>query len=130
MSVAEESIGKLARDNARAVQEFGWERVVAKARGKSNITPGIRQLPHKASRLLQHLRLRGAGVLTTTVPWELHQRDAAVARGSHKSAQHDREFVLEEMLDFCKQGYWIVLPYSLVRLWKPLRLAPLGAVPQ
>ena len=34
------------------------------------------------------------------------------------------------MLDFCRQGYWIVLPYDMVRHWPALRVSPLGAVPQ
>ncbi|KAI2491968.1 hypothetical protein MHU86_22588 [Fragilaria crotonensis] len=42
----------------------------------------------------------------------------------------DRAFVFDEMTDFCKQGYWIVLPYSEVREWRMLRISPIGAVPQ
>jgi hypothetical protein len=33
-------------------------------------------------------------------------------------------------MDFCRQGYWIVLPYDLVKHWPALRVSPLGAVPQ
>ena len=51
-------------------------------------------------------------------------------RGPHKSAKEERAFVCEEILDFCSQGYWAVLPYSEVRLWKDLRISPLGVVPQ
>lgn len=103
---------------------------MSKARGESNVSRGVRHLPHKAARLLEHLRRRGAGVLTSTAPWTLHRLDAAVTRGSHKSAHQDREFVLEEMMDFCRQGYWMVVPYAAVRHWTNLRLSPIGAVPQ
>ena len=67
---------------------------------------------------------------TTTPPWSTERCDAAVERGSHKSAHTDRAFVFDEMLDFCQQGYWVVLPYSAVRHWDLLRVSPLGAVPQ
>jgi hypothetical protein len=87
-------------------------------------------VPHKASRLLQHLRRKGASVWTTTLPWSAERCDEAVRRGSHKSAHEDREFVFQEMADFCAQGYWAVLPYTVVRHWSNLRVSPLGAVPQ
>ena len=53
-----------------------------------------------------------------------------MSRSPHKSAQEERAFVCEEILDFCAQGYWAVLPYSAVRRWKNLRISPLGVVPQ
>ena len=65
-----------------------------------------------------------------TPPWAEERRDEAVRRGSHKSAHIDRQFVFEEMMDFCRQGYWIVLPYDMVKHWTALRVSPLGAVPQ
>ena len=40
-----------------------------------------------------------------TPPWAEERRDEAVRRGSHKSAHIDRQFVFEEMMDFCRQGY-------------------------
>lgn len=36
----------------------------------------------------------------------------------------------EEMLDFCAQGYWIVLPFDDVQAFPQLRISPLGVVPQ
>ena len=107
----------------------GWQAVVDDARGKSNLAAGVEQVPHKASRLLAHVRKRGASVVTATSPWSLNRRDAAVRRGAHQSAHLDRAFVFEEMLDFCVQGYWLVLPYETVREWRGLRVSPIGAVP-
>lgn len=51
-------------------------------------------------------------------------------RGPHKSSEGERRFVCEEMLDFCMQGYWIVVPYATARTLPHLRLSPLGVVPQ
>ena len=62
-------------------------------------------------------------------PWSLDRRDAAVRRGAHQSAHLERAFVFEEMLDFCEQGNWLVLPYETVREWRGLRVSPIGAVP-
>ncbi|KAI2499709.1 hypothetical protein MHU86_14790 [Fragilaria crotonensis] len=51
-------------------------------------------------------------------------------RGPHKSSHEHRDFVFTEILDFCTQGYWAVLPYDEVKDWRNLRLSPLGVVPQ
>ena len=94
------------------------------------MAPDVANLPHKAARLLEHLRKRGAAVLTKTAPWSPEQCDEAMRRGPHKSAYDETEFVCTEILDFCRQGYWAVLPYHLVRHWMGLRISPLGVVPQ
>ena len=41
-----------------------------------------------------------------------------------------RAFACAEILDFCQQGYWAVLPYALVRQWVNLRVSPQDVVPQ
>ena len=70
-------------------------------------------------------------MLTSIQPWGATACDAAISRGPHKSAYDDAEFVFEEVLDFCRQGYWAVLPaYDSVRQWINLRISPLGVVPQ
>jgi hypothetical protein len=66
----------------------------------------------------------------TTKPWTRARCSAAVNRGSHQSAHHEREFVAEEILDFCTQGYWLVLPYDVAVDIPGLRISPLGVVPQ
>ena len=105
----------------------GWVRLVAEQRGTSNITATVRELRHKAARLLDHLRQR---VLLSTKPWSRERQQQAVIRGPHPSSQSEREFVHQEIYDFCRQGYWIVLPYSVVSEWPHLRISPLGVVPQ
>ena len=128
--MAEETLGKFARDASAELSANSWELLVRRARGASNLSDAVRNLPHRASRLLDHLKSRGASVLMATPPWPQHQRDTAVARGPHKSAYDDREFVFAEILDFRAQGYWTVLPYEQVRDWADLRRSPLGVVPQ
>ena len=130
VSEVEETLGKLARAVSLRVRSEGWHKVVTSLRGPSNITPEVGAIPHKAARLLSHMRKRGASVMMATAPWGPERCDAAVARGPHKSARDERTFVLEEILDFCQQGYWIVLPYSEVRNLPGLRISPIGVVPQ
>ncbi len=99
-------------------------------RGASNVTQTVHRLDHKAARLLDHLRRRGAGVTLTTAPWSAEQQCTAIARGSHQSSYGEREFVHQEIYDFCQQGYWLVLPFEVVKGWPSLRISPLGVVPQ
>jgi hypothetical protein len=108
----------------------GWRALVTAHQGQSHLSTNVRRLPHKAARLLEHLRIRGASVPTATPPWGAWQCAEAMRRGSHKSSEDAREFVATEMLEFCEQGYWVVLPYSLARQLANLRLSPLGVVPQ
>ena len=86
---------------------------------------GVGKILHKAARLLDYLRRNGAGVVMQTPPW------TAALRGSHKSARDHAEFMCEELLEFCAQGYWLVLPLlEVLQHWQKLRLPPLGVVPQ
>jgi hypothetical protein len=54
----------------------------------------------------------------------------AAERGSHRSAKDEVEFVCLEMLEFCDQGFWTVLPLQAALQLAHLRLSPLGVVPQ
>lgn len=107
-----------------------WRQLVTKARGYSNISPSAKQVPHKAARLLGHLGSRGASVTMHTPPWSSERKAQAFNRGSHKSSHGEREFVSEKMMNFCRQGYWLVLPQDVVSDWPNLRILPLGVVPQ
>ena len=130
MTPAEATLGKWARNAAFRLKTLGWEGLVTEVRGKSNMTETVGTIPHKAARALDHLRRRGASVPTSTPPWTQAQFDQAAARGSHQSAAAHVDFVCEELLEFCQQGYWLVLPLVVVRAWHNLRLSPLGVVPQ
>ena len=77
---------------------------VEQARGRSNLSDNVRALTHKAARLLEHLRKRGATVVTSPPPRGTHRCDDAMLRGPHKSSHEDREFVaITEILEFCSQ---------------------------
>lgn len=100
-------------------------------RGKPDLAlTADEELPHKASRLLKHLRRRGASIPVSTAPWDKERLHRAAIRGSHKLAKEDVAFVCGEMLDFCEQGFWTVLPLQVALLLPHIRLSPLGVVPQ
>jgi hypothetical protein len=130
VSAAESTLGKWAMAAAVRVTTMGWENMVGELRGASHLTESVGDIPHKAGRLLNLLRKNGVGVLLSTRPWTPDQIDQAAQRGAHKSASEYTDFVCEELLDFCEQGYWVVLPLATVRSWSGLRLSPLGVVPQ
>ncbi|KAI2507850.1 hypothetical protein MHU86_6630 [Fragilaria crotonensis] len=120
----------LAHAAAKLDNSVNWEWFVATERGQADITPTVGTLPHKAARLLEHLRKRGAGVPLHTGPWSEEQLQRAAARGSHQSAKGEVEFVCTEMVEFCDQGFWVVLPLEVALTLPNLRLSPLGVVPQ
>jgi hypothetical protein len=112
ISDVETQLGKLANGYARRLQELGWTDFVASARGRSNINEAVAILPHRAAQLLSHLSKRGASVPTLIAPWSKRRKDDAIQRGPHQLSQGERKFVAKELLNFCEQGYWIVLPYN------------------
>lgn len=130
ISEAELTLGKLASHYALMLRDKGWRAFVSDVRGPPNISTTVQHLPHKAARLLRHLGTRGASVTVHTPPWPSERKHQALNRGPHKSSHGEREFVNAEMLDFCRQGYWVVLPQDVVMDWPSLRVSPLGVVPQ
>jgi hypothetical protein len=126
----QDELGKLVDSHVEMLSSLSWTSFVTRARGKSCIAPLVATLPHPAANLLDELRKVGAPVLSTTPEWSAERRQAAIDRGSHKSATEYHEFVNEEMTDMINKRYWVVLPYALVKNLPNLRLSPLGVVPQ
>ena len=112
-------------ENARS-----WSQFVQTVRGCSHIRSTVGTLPHPAAALLKRLQTVGVPIVTTGTPWTAQQLDEKVARGPHKSANEHCEFVREEMAEFCEKGFWVVLPYDMVKQLPGLKLSPLGVVPQ
>ena len=67
-----------------------------------------------------------------TSPWSNTKLNKHIKRGSHKSCQEHLQFLREELLDFTKKGFWLVLPYRVVRQLQKLghllglRVSPMG----
>lgn len=130
-SLSESTLGKSAAAfDIQLARSASWEAFGSSLRPLSDISPTVRHLPHKASRLLDHLRHRGAPVPLTTPPWTSERLRRAVRRSPHKSARDHAAFVFQEIQDFCTQGFWTVLPLSTALTLPNVRVSPLGVVPQ
>ena len=129
-TAAERTLGKWANEAAARLQQVGWQQFIRQERGDPHLAPTVGILNHKAGRLLQHLRRRGASVPLHTAPWSHDRLLAAARRGSHQSAVEHTDFVCEEIVEFARQGFWTVLPTEVALTLPHLRLSPLGVVPQ
>jgi hypothetical protein len=108
----------------------GWTKFINGCRLPSDFATNVKQLPHHAARLLDHLRRHGASVPFITVPWTQAKLEEAKSHDSHKSSKDHLDFLLEEILSMMQKGQWILLPYELIKDLPNLRLSPLGMVPQ
>jgi len=98
---------------------------------QKSINPAISLIPHPAAPFLAPLARHGVPAPSAAPPWPTAYQDAAVARGPHPSASHQHtSFLLEDMFDYVRMGYWLVLPYSAIRGHPQLKIAPSGIVPQ
>ena len=62
-------LGKLAHAFALVARRKGWRHLITETRGVSNLSEATSSLDHQASRLLQHLRKRGATEPLSTPPY-------------------------------------------------------------
>jgi hypothetical protein len=126
-----DQLGKLVTDAVHTLRNSSsWEEFVHAYRGPSLLSEAVAHLPHPAATLLNDIRENGVPVNVAGEEWTKSKLEAAAARGPHKSAQEHAAFVREEMADFCRQGFWVVLPLDEVIDLELLRLSPLGVVPQ
>jgi hypothetical protein len=108
-----------------------WSEFVKQCRdSRGDLHPDVRDLPHRASHVLIQLRRQGATVGMKTPPWNHQQKQDAIKRGSHQSADQHKGFLCEEFINLIRKGQWVLLPDDLVLHEPNLRLSPLGVVPQ
>ena len=107
-----------------------WTSLFHKVKGRSNFSPNLVHLQHDASPLLLRYATQGVPVVLDSKPWDLSRKDAAMLRGNHPSTAAFADFITEEMTEMRSKGIFIVLPYETVRSLEPLRISPLGCVPQ
>ena len=111
------------------MNKLGWKKFVLSRRRRGDFAD-LSNLPHPAKRLLQHYKSHGAPVKFTTKPWTKHQLKTAIERGPHQSCHEYIDFLEEEFIDMINKQQWVVLPYSIAKQLKDLRLSPPGVVPQ
>jgi len=126
-------LGKLADHNARVLKRLGWRTFFQQYfhHKHSSLSPHLSTLPHPASPYLHWLASSGVPIITSQPPWTMQQQNAAIARGPHPSAaQMYSSFLLEDMYDYVRSGYWLVLPYHTLCGHPHLKIAPSGVVLQ
>lgn len=107
-----------------------WSDFVFRARGRPSISSDVRDIPHPAASLLENIRTEGVPYVRNGPNWSLDQRDEAMASPGYPSTMHYLGFVETELVDMVKKGYFVVLPYKMVRHLDDLRLSQPGVVPQ
>jgi len=114
----------VAEASARFAAASCWESFVIDEHGPPHLQPDIGRLPHPASPLLASIHDHGVPVYFDDPDWDLATLDAAMEKGCNYSAEVHKRFIAEEMLEFGGDGFWTILPYSLVRHLPGLRLSP------
>ena len=118
----------IARD-VTLLNKLGWKKIVQSRRRRGDLAD-LSNLPHHAKGLLQHYKNHGAPVKVTTKPWSQHRLRTAIERGPHKSCYEHLEFLEDEFIDMINKQQWVILPYTVAKQLKNLRLSPPGVVPQ
>ena len=75
----------------------------------------VQNLPHPATKYLGRQCTIGAPIQCLTPDWNLNHCNDAAYRGSHQSASQYLSFSELEMADMIRKGYWVALPYSVVK---------------
>ena len=133
----EDELGKLIDYYVEVVDSIGWPRLLQTLRGRGDLQISASALKHHpAAHYLHRLQRHGAPAVLKTKPWSQSTLKARIKRGSHQSCQAHLQFLREELLDFMKKGFWLVLPLRTVRALQKLghllglRVSPMGVVPQ
>lgn len=130
-SFKRDRLGKIVVQSILAYRRLvSWPRYAQKARGRKRLSRRVKRLRHRAATYLERLRRQGAQAKVSGPPWSLEHLERCIARGPHKSAKDEADFVRNEMADFCDKGFYTVLPFDMVQDLPNLRLSPLGVVPQ
>jgi hypothetical protein len=69
-------------------------------------------------------------VKVTTQAWSPARIQQALSRGAHRSCRDYTEFLSQEFVEMIQKNQWTILPFSVVKQFKDMRLSPPGVVPQ
>ena len=125
LSLRNDRLGASVRRLARLLTDAtSWREFVTTFRGRSYLSPNVGELDHPASKLLQQWMTEGVPIRTSNEPWSPELKDSRFRQGCHRSANDHAEFLRDELADFIDNGFWVVLPYDLVRDLPTLQLSP------
>lgn len=139
IAYANDELGKLAFETSSSLYSAAgsstvspaiWKLFASDFQGAGRLNVDLDKLPHPAGKLLHQIQQHGVPITLLSEPWPEARLLETLERGPHKSARDSIDFVWQEMADFQRKSYWIVLPFEQIRHLPGLRLSPLGAVPQ
>ena len=125
-----DALGKLVAEHVQLLAAKGFDGTVRELRRRGDLEITDTAAWHPASPLLKRLAKTGAPAVMSTKPWSRRTIEKRIRRGSHQSCRAHLDFLREEMLEFVRKGFWLLLPYRLVKKMKQLRVSPLGVIPQ
>ena len=129
--VREDKLGKYVEGHTHRYVEMDWREFVREARGAGDLRISEEaRSSHPAGDMLMQFERNGVPVALSSAPLDDKLKKQRAARGPHKSCRDHLEFLREELLDYVEKGFWILLPYRVVKHLKELRLSPMGVVPQ
>lgn len=124
-------LGKYARRDARLLRRLGWEKFIRYLQHSSDLTTNLHQVPHAATPYLARLSKCGVLAPSMSPSWTHNHCVNVFKRGPHVSASKlYRDFLHQDMVDYVNKKFWCVLPFSAVKHYPHLKLAPCGVVPQ
>jgi len=116
---------------AKQLRKLGWVRFIQSLQHPSDLAPTLATLPHPAGPYLHRLHRCGVPAPSSAPPWPQHLRRRVLAKGPHLSASKlYKDFLHQDMIDYVRKRFWVVLPYSAVAHYPHLKLAPSRVVPQ
>jgi hypothetical protein len=131
-SYTQGELGKLASTAATDLLRLGWSNFVRSRQQFSSLNKRYYNvLNHPVVPYLYRLAHRGVPAPSQSKPWPFSRKLQAYCRGPHVSAAKIyAPFVLEDMYNMVREGYWCVLPFAAVAHFSQLKLSPAGVVPQ
>ena len=107
-----------------------WVSFVHRVCTRPCLHENVKSLPHSAAANLHDLRADGAPIQCTTTMLAPKRKDRYMQRGPHPSTRPYLHFLKLDMADMITKGYWVVLPYDLVKGIPNLHISPMGAITQ
>jgi hypothetical protein len=111
-------------------QSSSWEKFVSKSRHTCNIAPGVKHIYHPAATILHQYKKSGVPVIMNISQWPAAKIDSTIKHGPYTSALKELLFLRQEFAAMMRKVQWTVLPASLARKLKGIRISPVGIVPQ
>jgi len=114
--VRNDELGKLVRKHTELFRTKDWRSFVTDLQGRGDLQPNADSLKnHQAHGLLKVLATTRAPAVLHTKPWSEARIESTLKRGSHKSCNGHLDFLREELLDFVRKGFWVLLPYQIFK---------------